>query len=124
MKVRVTSGRAPRRQAGEAASSILACFVVAGLRPDVTGDSSENKHADRLFPPEEMLGWRSAGMLLSTRSGDEPPQPCAITPLGENLVLGVAKGARHGRRPLQESGCGNGCAIEMPGWCGGELLRL
>src|SRR5215471_1882024 len=65
-------------------------------RPATTksrSNSSSNNYANRSFPPEEMHGqewlchempgWRSAEILLSQRSGDEPPQLCPIIPPGK-----------------------------------------
>jgi hypothetical protein len=34
------------------------------------------------MPSYKMPGWRSTGILLSKRSGDETPHPCTIIPPG------------------------------------------
>lgn len=75
-------------------------------------NGSDKKRAGRLFPPDETPGWRSAGILLSQRSGDEAPRPWANIPPGLELsganrvpVGGSRRGRgkrRHGWRGNQE----------------------
>jgi hypothetical protein len=70
----------------------------------------------------KMPGWRSAGILLLQRSGDEPPRPWANIPPGLMLAgasCGPVGGSRRGRGAQTEV-----CATRSWTWCRAGLLRL
>ena len=101
VKAHVTSGRASRRKLGRSRVR----FSLAPQRAIAQAKNTRTVCSRR----NETPGWRSAGILLSQRSGDEPPRPWANIPPGLELS---------GANRITDGGSRRGRGKRLQGWRG------